>query len=251
MTAAHVLPAGEPLGFPACPQCPYARAGPAWICVECAGSTLEAIAPRACPICSQRLEDGASCRNGLCNDANRRVERIDAIAYLSEPLQSTIYRYKYQAKTGWSLIFGRLLVGWLNAHAAGDPPNLIIANPTYVGPGLPSPGHIEAIIRSAAIADIEGRWTFDVENPAAIIKTLPTDKSAGQTATVKRAVASALRSVLQIPDSNRTEGRDILVFDDVCTTGRQLNAVAGCLLDEGGSARVRALVLARAPWKPR
>ncbi|MGO9726211.1 MAG: hypothetical protein ACLPN6_12790 [Streptosporangiaceae bacterium] len=42
-------------------------------------------------------------------------------------------------------------------------------------------------------------------------------------------------------------GRDILVFDDVGTTGYQLNAVADCLLDQGQTARVRALVLARAP----
>jgi predicted amidophosphoribosyltransferase len=39
------------------------------------------------------------------------------------------------------------------------------------------------------------------------------------------------------------------VFDDVCTTGYQLNAVAGCLLDQGQAARVRALALARAPWQ--
>jgi predicted amidophosphoribosyltransferase len=245
------LPAGEPLGFPACPRCPYARTGPAWICVDCAGQTLDAIAPMACPVCSQRLEDGASCRNSLCVDANRRIEGIEAIAYLTEPLQTQIHRYKYQAKTGWSLIFGRLLVGWLDAHAREQPPDLIVANPTYVAPGQPGPGHVEAIIRSAAVEDYEARWAFDVASPAAIIKTQSTDKSAGQTAAVKRATATALRRVLQIPDPSRTEGRYILVFDDVCTTGSQLNAVADCLLDEGAAARVRGLVLARAPWKPR
>jgi DNA-binding NarL/FixJ family response regulator len=48
-----VLPAGEPSGFPECPTCPYRLMGPAWICVACASKTLEAIAPRACPVCSQ------------------------------------------------------------------------------------------------------------------------------------------------------------------------------------------------------
>jgi hypothetical protein len=90
-----VLPAGEPLGFPLCPQCPYVRVGPAWVCVECASKTLEAIAPRACPICSQRLAAGDRCRNSLCNDPNRRVERIFAIAYHSGTLQEKISRYKY------------------------------------------------------------------------------------------------------------------------------------------------------------
>jgi hypothetical protein len=39
------------------------------------------------------------------------------------------------------------------------------------------------------------------------------------------------------------------VFDDGCTTGYQLNAVAGGLLDQGQATHVRALALARAPWR--
>jgi predicted amidophosphoribosyltransferase len=244
-----VLPAGEPPGFPQCPTCPYRLMGPAWICVACASKTLEAIAPRACPVCSQRLENDSPCRNSLCRERDRRIERIDAIAYHSGALQDKIHSYKYEGKTGWSLIFGRLLVGWLEAYAEGDPPDLIVANPTYIGPGQPGPGHVEGVIRSAAVADYDGRWAFDASAPAAITKTKPTDKSAGKSLAEKRAVAAALRQVLDVPDPARTRGQDILVFDDVCTTGYQLNAVADCLLDQGQAARVRALALARAPWQ--
>ena len=173
-----VLPAGEPLGFPRCPRCPYVRVGPAWVCVECASKTFEAIAPRACPICSQMLAANDPCRNSLCNDPNRRVERIFAIAYHSGPLQEKISRYKYEGATGWSLIFGRLVVGWLEAYARDEPPDLIVANPTYVGPSHPGPGHIEAILRSTA--DYDGRWHFDVGTPAPIIKTRATEQSAGR-----------------------------------------------------------------------
>jgi predicted amidophosphoribosyltransferase len=217
--------------------------------VACASKTLEAIAPRACPVCSQRLDDDSPCRNSLCRERNRRVECVDAIAYLSGALQDKIHSYKYEGKTGWSLIFGRLLVGWLEAHAEGDPPDLIVANPTYIGPGQPGPGHIEGIIRSAATADYDGRWAFDTSTPATISKTQATEKSAGKSLAEKRAAAAALRQVLDVPDPARTRGRDILVFDDVCTTGYQLNAVADCLLDQGQAARVRALALARAPWQ--
>jgi len=219
--------------------------------VDCASKTLDAIAPPACPVCSQGLEGGNPCRNWLCDDPNRRIERVDAIAYLSGSLKAKIHSYKYEGRLGWSLIFGRLLVGWLEAHAAADPPDLIVANPTYIDPGVPRSGHIEMIIMAAAVADYEGRWTFDVRTPTAIIKTQPTERSAGRTAAAKRAAAAALRNVLAIPDAARTQGCDILVFDDVCTTGSQLNAVANCLLTDGQAARVRAVVLARAPWRPR
>jgi predicted amidophosphoribosyltransferase len=244
-----VLPAGEPPGFPQCPVCPYRLMGPARICVTCASRTLDAIAARACPICSQRLEGDSTCRNSLCRDPNRRIERIDAIAYHSGPIQDKIHSYKYDGKIGWSLIFGRLLVGWLEAYATDDPPDLIVANPAYVSPGQQRPGHVEQIISTAATADYDGRWRFDVQVPAAIIKTQPTERSAGRSFAEKRITAAALREVLKVPDVARTAGRRILIFDDVCTTGSQLDAVADCLLREGRAARARALVLARAPWR--
>jgi len=246
------LPAGEPLGFPQCSRCPYRRTGPARICVDCASQSLEAIDPGACPVCSQILGSDGTCPNWLCDGSQRRIERIDAISYLSGALQIRIHWYKYKGKTAWSLIFGRLLVGWLEANAADDPPDLIVANPTFLESGGPDIGHIERIIESAAIADADERWAFDVktEGPA-IIKTGPTEKSAGRTAAAKRASAAKLRQLLAIPDPSITEGRKILVFDDVCTTGSQLDAVADCLLEDGHAAAVKGLVLARAPWRPR
>jgi predicted amidophosphoribosyltransferase len=54
-----------------------------------------------------------------------------------------------------------------------------------------------------------------------------------------------------VPDPARTAGKFTLVYDDVCTTGTQLDAVATRLLDDGGAARVEAVVLARAPWLAR
>lgn len=128
---------------------------------------------------------------------------------------------------------------------------MIVANPTYIGPGEGGLGHIETIIKAAAIADYEHRWAFDTRTPTAVVKTAPTEKSAGQSATAKRTAAADLRRVLAISDPERTQGRDILVFDDVCTTGSQLNAVADCLLADGRAAGVRGLALARAPWRPR
>jgi predicted amidophosphoribosyltransferase len=245
------LPAGEPLGFPQCAQCPYMRMGPTRICFPCAARTLEGIGADACRVCSQFLGSDGACPNWLCTDEERRIERIDAIAYHSGALRSKIQRYKYEGKTGWSLIFGRLLVGWLEANATEDPPDLIVANPTFTAADK-NIGHIELIIDQAAIADAEGRWAFDVGNAApAIIKTGPTVRSAGRTAAAKRAAARELRRLLRVPDPTATEGRRIIVFDDVCTTGSQLDAVADCLLGEGHAAEIRGLTLARAPWRPR
>lgn len=244
------LPAYEPAGFPRCPQCPYMRMGPARICVQCAAATLEPVdAAVSCPVCSQFLGQDGRCPNWLCADPGRRITRIGAISYLSGELRHPILRFKYDGKSGWSLIFGRLVVGWLEAHAAADPPELIVANPKYRAPG-DAPGHVETIIAAAVVADAEQRWPFDIRSgPPAIIKTGPTGQSAGASAAAKRAVAAELRRVLRIPDPAVTRGRRILVVDDVCTTGSQLDSVADCLLRDGAAAEVSGLVLARAPWR--
>jgi predicted amidophosphoribosyltransferase len=208
-----------------------------------------AAAARVCPVCSQHLADGGTCRNSLCRHPKRSIERIDAVASHSGAMQDVIQRYKYEGEDRWARVFGRLLVGWLDAHATGDPPELIVVNPTYVGPGEPGPGHVEAITKAAAATAAGHRWPFDVQVPAAVVKTEPTERSAGCSFAEKQITAAALREVLRIPDPARTAGRRILVVDDVCTTGWQLNAVADCLVREGRAASVRALVLARAPWR--
>ncbi len=243
-------PSGPPLGFPKCPQCTYLRNGPPQTCLACATSTFEGIAPNACPVCNQML-DGDTCPNWLCSDPNRRIAKIRAIAYSSGPLRRKIISYKYDGRSGWSLIFGRLLIAWLDRNARQDAPHLIIANPTFLGEGGASFGHTERVLDVAAKEDVLGEWPFDITEPRALVKVEATSKSAANSAAAKRVAATELHSTLRLPNPERVEGRRILVYDDVCTTGSQLNTVAGFLIDEGGAARVEGIVLARAPWRPR
>ncbi len=98
-------------------------------------------------------------------------------------------------------------------------------------------------------ADGGAAWPFDAGSPAAIVKTGPTLRSADAQAWSKRVSGNELRGALRIPDRARTAGKFVLVYDDICTTGTQLDAVAGCLVDQGGAARVEGIVLARALWR--
>jgi predicted amidophosphoribosyltransferase len=243
-------PVGEPLGFPKCPKCAYLRTGPPLLCFRCANRTMEQIANRACDVCSQILDDDGTCPNWLCSDASRRISRVDAIAYSSGPLREKILAYKYDGKTGWALIFGRLLLAWLEQNRPNNPPDLIVANPTFVGSDGRTTPHTELVIAAAEREDTMGKWNFDVVPPRAIVKTQPTERSAKNSAMAKRAAAVAHVDALDIPDPVRIAGRHILIYDDVCTTGSQLDGVAGKLLD-AGAEDVQAIVLARAPWRRR
>ena len=134
---------------------------------------------------------------------------------------------------------------------AASPPGLIVANPSFVGAGGQEFAHTEAVLRAAVGADPGRRWPFDTSTPAAIVKTEPTLKSAGAQAWSKRATRHELQAALRVTGPGRIAGQFVLIYDDVCTTGTQLDALAGCLLDEGGASRVEGIVLSRAPWHNR
>ena len=234
--------------FPHCHACGNFRDGPARICLTCASRKLTRPGKDACGLCSQRLGAGGGCTNELCRSSCRRIGKIHAFAYQSGPLRAVINSYKYRGTRSWSVVLGRLLLAWLDEAMAGDPPGLIVVNPGYAGAGGDEFAHAEAVLAAAARADACQRWPFDTLSPPAIVKTCPTLKSADAQAWSKRATGNELRSALRVPDPARTAGQFILVFDDICSTGSQLDAVAACLLDEGGAARVEGIVLARAPW---
>jgi predicted amidophosphoribosyltransferase len=202
--------------------------------------------PGSCVICAQSLEPDGSCPNELCRSASRRIGRIHAIGYQTGSLRRAINNYKYRGSRDLDVVLARILLTWLDEHMAAQPPGLIVANPSCAGPGGQQFAHTEAVLAAAARADPGNRWPVD---PAAIIKTQPTLKSADGQAWSKRVSGSELRDALRVPDPARTTGRFVLVYDDVCTTGAQLDAVAAVLLDEGRAARVEGVVLARAMWR--
>jgi predicted amidophosphoribosyltransferase len=238
--------------FPDCHSCGNFLDGPPRGCLACASRQLTRPAVGCCPVCAQRLGRDGSCPNELCRSPRRRIGRIHAIGYQAGPLRRAINSYKYRGARSWSVVFGRLLLAWLEETMSADPPGLIVVNPSFAAPGGPEFAHTEAVLAAAAAAaaaDASGRWLFDTATPAAIIKTQPTMKSADAQAWSKRATRYELKGALQVPEPGRTKGKFVLVYDDICTTGTQLDVIAGCLLDEGGAARVEAVVLARAPWR--
>ncbi|HEY2507924.1 MAG TPA: hypothetical protein VGI58_15520 [Streptosporangiaceae bacterium] len=238
-----------PAGFPHCSRCAYLASGPVSVCAACARALISATASASCPACAQRLRQDGRCPNELCRSPARRIGRIRALGYQEGALRRAIISHKYRGARSMSMVLGRLLLAFLDGNVAADPPDLIVANPGFAGPDGQRFGHAEAVLAAAAQADTAGRWPFDIGSPPAIVKVLPTLKSAETPAWSKRSIRYELRDALRIPEPDRTRGKYVLVYDDICTTGTQLDVVAGCLLDEGGAARVEAVVLARAPWR--
>ena len=228
--------------FPNCEFCPYVQHGPWSVCVDCASESLRAITD-PCPICSQERE-GQPCRNRLCteNEQHRFIGRIEAITLYVEPLTRVVHRYKYEDKHGWARIFARLLLGHLETNWDPEGVDLIAANPA--GPGR---SHTSRVLRFAQVQDFLDCWPFDGADDPSFVKTKVTAQSAGGSYLEKQQAAREHAEELRLVHRELIEGRRIVVYDDICTTGLQLNAVAR-RLRKWGAESVCGIVLARQPW---
>src|SRR5207245_2081770 len=120
------------------------------------------------------------------------------------------------------VVFARLLLFHLDSHADDFRRfSLIVSSPTYTSNRGEARrwDHIRLITRQAHAMG-EGRWPFDVANPAAIIKTENTPKMTPRRWRGRLEIAeNELRDALHVPDPTRTRGRDILIFEDIFTDG--------------------------------
>lgn len=212
---------------------------------------------RRCGVCDQTYLDGEDeCRNPVCNMSQRWFEWNYAIAIRSGVLQQVIDVYKRSTPSsgdrGWSAIFGRILVGFLDAHAETfEGVDLIVASPTYTGPGAHRWwDHIRGILVAADKEQaVPGRWPFHLDDPPAVIKTAETERMRGKSYQERRANAEGpLRACLRVPDPSLTRGRRIVVVDDVFTDGLTLREVARALVSEGHASEVQGVTLARQPF---
>lgn len=244
-----ILPV-QPKGFGRCRICPYYETGPAALCFSCARQTIKGLADRKCGVCDRPFDAYKDeCANPICNFDERYFLWNYAVAMKSKrgPLEEAIKAYKYLDQKYWAIVFARVLLGFLEDQSdLFEDFDLIIASPTFVGLGGRTWDHTRLVLEHAAIED-DNFWPFDIgDTQPAIIKTKPTTSMTGKTWRQRHEIAkNEIRPALQIPDPERTEGMDILVYDDVFTDGHTLYEVARCLKLQGGAAEVCGVTLAR------
>jgi predicted amidophosphoribosyltransferase len=244
----------QPQGFGRCRSCTYYETGPAALCFSCARQTIKGLEANKCRVCDRPFDAGTTkCKNPICNFPDRSFLWNYAVAMKrkSGSLEQAITAYKFSDQKYWAIIFARVLLGFLEDQVETfDWFDLIIASPTFVGPGGRSWDHTRLVLECAEMEN-DGSWDFDVgyAKPA-IIKTKPTSSMTNKTWQHRHKIATAeLRNALTVPDPTRTEGKSILVYDDVFTDGHTLDEVARCLKRQGGASEVCGVTLARQPFQ--
>ena len=240
----------QPQGFGRCRICPYYETGPAALCFSCARQTIKGLADKKCGVCDRPFDANKNeCRNPICNFDERYFLWNYSVAMKSKQghLEEAIKAYKYGNQKYWAIVFARVLLGFLEDQMdLFEQFDLIVASPTYVGPGGRTWGHSELVLECAEIEN-DNYWPFDIGHAQpAIIKTKQTTSMTGKRWAQRHEIAkNEIRSALEVPDASRTEGKAILVYDDVFTDGHTLYEVARCLKLQGDAGEVCGVTLAR------
>ena len=131
--------------------------------------------------------------------------------------------------------------------------DLVIASPTFVGPGGREFDHTRLMLTEAARRHVaRGRaGACDLGPIPAIVKTGPTPRARRPQpcrASAHRPGTAPSRPSRPRPGTDQPASR-ILVVDDVFTDGRTLDEVARALRLQGGAREVCGLALCRQPWR--
>lgn len=163
------------------------------------------------------------------------IRSVTAIGLFAGALQKAVHALKYEGLTDLAEPLGSLLAARLRAAAL--PPGLIAPVPLHAS-RLAQRGYNQ----SALIGQVLSKaliWPFD---PGLLLRQRATASQVGLDYQHRQ---ENVRDAFAVTDSSAVKGRDILLVDDVYTTGATLHECA-LKLEEHGARTIRAAVVGRA-----
>lgn len=205
------------------------------ICPTCKGKLQEIEGP-TCKICNRPLNllDSRFIREQTCNDCIRWEEdpewqgclqQNQSLFLYNDFLQEVIARYKFRGDYIIAAVFSE----WIGQKLKKQPADLLV--PIPLSPErLQERGfnQAEAIIREAGL------------QPANILTRIHTEKQSKKSRTERIHVPQ----VFQLQANTTLAGKNLILFDDIYTTGSTLHHAAK-LLKTNGAATITSITIAR------
>ena len=218
------------------------------VCVECLAQ-MEPIRGNICSICGERtLSSYAECdedglrRCPVCRRIERPFERSVAYGSYDEGLRELVHLLKYSRVRPAARVLGRMLADAIATieTSFGQAPVLVIPVPLYKRK-LRQRGFNQAeLIVRAAFKVFPKPERFDLAH-GLLRRTRDTHSQIGLTSHQRR---ENMRGAFDVPSIAKVIGREILLVDDVYTTGTTASECAR-VLRKAGAARVWVATVAR------
>lgn len=217
---------------PNCGGC--GQTGARW-CKDCSQNTKE-IEPPICPICGNPNFNGEACQR--CQVSMPLYTSLRSHTVFNGSIREAIHRLKYRRDIGLGEALARpMITSLLKLNWSLD----IITSVPLGLVRFEERGYNQATLLARPIA-LSMKLPFSTR---VLTRTRETRTQVGLTVTQRQEnMADAFRA-----NNKLSEGKNILVVDDVATSGATLNACAKALL-AGGALKVYGFSLARAIFTP-
>lgn len=205
-------------------------------CGECAGA-IEFIGPPRCQVCSQPFSGLAGefeCPN--CRGAAFHFECAVSVVRSRRVIRELIHRVKYSREIWITQTLGRILAkGLADPRLAGQSFDALVPVPLHAK-RLREREFNQAAVLAKHLSKSSGIPVSDV--------LLRRRYTGTQTALDRAERRQNLRNAFSLRKNSNVTDQNLLLIDDVLTTGSTLDACAAVLLEQGAES-VRALTLAR------
>ena len=195
------------------------------VCPEC-GKELRPISQPRCMRCGKPVkEEEEFCRD--CAGKEREFFQGRGIYLYDSRMKASILRYKYDGRRQYGDFYARAMCLYAREDVGRWKPDLIVPVPLH-----PRKKRMRGFNQAEYIADQVGEF-FKIPVDKNLLKKVKETKSQ------KKMDAAQRRRNLKTAFAacERTDGKTVLVIDDVYTTGSTVEAAAKCL-KEAGAARV-------------
>jgi len=214
------------------PRCVGCGSWGKWLCDSCL-KAIPFLKEPFCPFCGKPQPQWGTCPS--CANEPHALEGIISVAYFEGPIQKAVHLLKYRGRTALAYPLAELMASWLSQnHLKAD---AIIPVPLH-----PQRLHERGYNQSALLAEnLSKKLGIPLLN-GALERIRYTRPQVGLSALERKEnVKGAFRA-----DPLKVAGKDLILVDDVCTTGATLEE-CGFALKQARAGRIWGLTLARAP----
>lgn len=217
------------------PRCVGCKKRSAWFCNACLAA-VSRIAPPLCRCCGEPLERPGARPGDLCYNCRREPLQIDGIrsvALFAGPLRQAVHHLKYTGQRDLASALGRLLAEYWQDNRL--PADVLVPVPLHASRQRER-GYNQAALLAQELAAAAGLPVIE----GCLVRARQTASQM----TLKRVERKTnVRDAFACVD-DRLASRQVLLLDDVCTTGATLEACA-VACRQAGARSVWALTLAR------
>lgn len=203
-----------------------------WLCQDCYSKIVTVNSP-TCPLCKTLTPNGQFCNR--CRNKTALTGIMIAAYYEDGPLKSAIYAYKYNRIKSLSGILGNLLINYLQKFPLKTEA-IFMPVPLHKS-RLRKRGFNQASLLAKEITRAFG-YQYKDDILYRITKTKP---QVGLSGIVRQ---ENVKNAFQCKNTKEIKNKNIILVDDVCTTGATLSECAKELRKEKVN-QIWGMVLAR------